>query len=285
MILVKTISGLGEIIAKYRLEGKSIGFVPTMGALHSGHISLIEASLEDNPITVCSIFVNPTQFNNPQDFEKYPITIEKDIDMLEKAGCTVLFLPSTAEMYPAGDPVEHYELGFIETVLEGKYRPGHFQGVCRIVDKLLKAVKPDILYLGRKDYQQCMVINKMISLKGHKVKLQVCDTVREADGLAMSSRNMRLNPEERQQALHIIKTLKTIRDNIKPGDLHAIQQAAEQHLEENSFKVDYVAIADAVTLAPLDHWDGRQEMVALVAAFLNEVRLIDNLVLTSPQNT
>ncbi len=285
MILVKTISGLGEIIAKYRLEGKSIGFVPTMGALHSGHISLIEASRQDNPVTVCSIFVNPTQFNNPEDFEKYPVTIEKDIDMLEKAGCTVLFLPSTAEMYPAGDPVEHYELGFIETVLEGKYRPGHFQGVCRIVDKLLKAVKPNTLYLGRKDYQQCMVINKMIALKGHPVKLQVCDTVREADGLAMSSRNMRLNPEERKQALHIIKTLKTIKDSIKPGDLHMVQQNAQQYLEANGFKVDYAAIADAVTLEPLRNWDGQQEIVALIAAFLNEVRLIDNLVLTSPQNT
>ena len=284
MILVKTIAGLGEIVAKYRLEGKSIGFVPTMGALHSGHISLIEASRQHNPVTVCSIFVNPTQFNNAADFEKYPITIEKDIDMLEKAGCTVLFLPSTVEMYPAGDPVEHYELGFIETVLEGKYRPGHFQGVCRIVDKLLKAVQPDTLYLGRKDYQQCMVINKMIALKNHPVKLQVCDTVREADGLAMSSRNMRLNPGERQQALHIIKTLKTIKDNIRPGELHTIRQNAQQYLEENGFKVDYVAIADAVTLESLDNWDGQREIVALIAAFLNEVRLIDNLVLTSPQN-
>lgn len=285
MILVKTIAHLGEIIAKYRLEGNSIGFVPTMGALHSGHISLIEASRQHNPVTVCSIFVNPTQFNNPEDFEKYPVTIEKDIDMLEKAGCTVLFLPSTAEMYPPGDPAEHYDLGFIETVLEGKYRPGHFQGVCRIVDKLLKAVRPDILYLGRKDYQQCMVINKMIALKNHPVQLQVCDTVREADGLAMSSRNMRLNPVERQQALHIIKTLRTIREKLSPGDLRPLKQQAQQYLEANGFKVDYAAIADAVTLEPLDNWDGRQEIVALVATFLNEIRLIDNLVLTSSPNT
>ena len=220
--------------------------------------------------------------NNPNIDKVF--TIEKDIDMLEKSGCTVLFMPSTAEMYPPGDPVIHYDLGFIETVLEGEYRPGHFQGVCRIVDKLLAAVRPGTLYLGQKDYQQCLVINKMMILREHAVQLQVCDTVREAGGLAMSSRNMRLNEKERTEALHIIKILKTIRENITPGELHTIQRSSQQYLEQNGFRVDYVAIADAVTLQPLNKWDGRQDIVALVAAFLNEVRLIDNLVLTPAQN-
>lgn len=283
MILVKTIGELDKLLQHYRLKDQDIGFVPTMGALHPGHISLISESRKNNPVTLCSIFVNPTQFNNPADFEKYPITIEKDIDMLEKAGCDILFMPPTSEMYPPGDPVLHYELGFIETVLEGKYRPGHFQGVCRIVDKLLLAVKPTTLYLGQKDYQQCMVINKMIELKGHKTRLQVCDTVREPDGLAMSSRNMRLNEAERQQALHIIKTLKVIQQELRPGNIKQLKKKGVGYLEQNGFNVDYVEIADAVTLAAVDEWDGQQPLVALVAAFLNEVRLIDNLVLTSPQ--
>lgn len=283
MILVKTTRELDKLLQHYRPAGRSIGFVPTMGALHPGHISLISESRQHNPVTVCSIFVNPTQFNNPADFEKYPITIEKDIDMLEKAGCNVLFMPSVPEMYPAGDPVVQYELGFIETILEGKYRPGHFQGVCRIVDKLLMAVKPTTLYLGQKDYQQCMVIRKMIEEKGHPTRLQVCDTVREPDGLAMSSRNMRLNTAERQQALHIIKTLKTIRQELRPGNIKQLKKNGVEYLEQNGFKVDYVEIADTGTLATVDEWNGQQPLVALAAAFLNEVRLIDNLVLTSSQ--
>ncbi|MBC7934668.1 MAG: pantoate--beta-alanine ligase [Rhizobacter sp.] len=284
MILVKTIEELGKLLKNYRSAGESIGFVPTMGALHPGHISLVSESRKNEGVTVCSIFVNPTQFNNPADFDKYPVTIEKDINVLEQAGCTVLFVPATAEMYPANDPVLHYDLGFIETILEGKYRPGHFQGVCRIVDKLLNAVKPDTLFLGRKDYQQCMVIHKMIGLQAHQTQLQVCDTVREADGLAMSSRNMRLNKEDRQTALHIIKILRSIQSNLKPGDLSPLKKVAFQHLEENGFKSDYVEIADAVTLEPVTTWDGKQPLVALAAAFLNEVRLIDNLVLTTGQN-
>ena len=150
-------------------KGKTIGFVPTMGALHAGHISLIKASKNENPITVCSIFVNPTQFNDPKDFEKYPVTIEKDIDMLKEAGCDVLFLPSVEEMYPEGIVTEnHYDLGYLETILEGKFRPGHFQGVCMVMQRLLKIVSRIDLYLGQKDYQQCMVIKRLIELMGER---------------------------------------------------------------------------------------------------------------------
>ena len=160
MIIIKHIEDLKKTIALFKKSQIRIGFVPTMGALHEGHISLINKSKQQMNISICSIFVNPTQFNNAADFEKYPVTLEKDIIFLESAGCDVLFLPSAQEMYPPNDPVIFYDLGYIETLLEGKYRPGHFQGVCRIVDKLLDAVTPDKLYLGQKDYQQCMVIQK-----------------------------------------------------------------------------------------------------------------------------
>lgn len=279
MILVKHIKNLRETLSSFRSSGSTVGFVPTMGALHPGHISLVEKANAENGISVMSIFVNPTQFNNKADLEKYPATIESDIDKLEKAGCGILFLPSVAEMYPDGEAGRHYDLGFIETVLEGKYRPGHFQGVCMIVDKLLQAVQPDNLYMGRKDYQQCMVVRKMLELTGSNVRLQIEDTVREADGLAMSSRNMRLNAEERHTALRIIESLNMIRQGIAPGNLRPLKEASAAFLEEHGYKPDYVEIADALTLEARDHWDGKEKLVALVAAYLNEVRLIDNIVL------
>lgn len=280
MILIKTKDDLSKAINALRAGKKNIGFVPTMGALHAGHIALIRESEENCDITLCSIFVNPTQFNNASDLEKYPVTIEKDIDMLEEAGCDILFLPSVAEMYPADEKAEHYELGYLETILEGKYRPGHFQGVCQIVDKLLLAVRPHQLFMGRKDYQQCMVVKKLISLKNHTCKLIICDTVREPEGLAMSSRNMRLNAAEKTQALFIIQTLNKLKTELHEGDLNSDMNNAIHHLESKGFKVDYVAIADAETLELMHEWDGQRNLVALAAAYLNEVRLIDNITLT-----
>jgi pantoate--beta-alanine ligase len=279
MILIKDILTLQKQLLSYINTGKKIGFVPTMGALHAGHISLIESANEENDISVCSIFVNPTQFNNVIDLQKYPITIEADVDKLEKAGCGILFLPSVKEMYPEGEKNEYYELGFLETILEGKYRPGHFQGVCMIVDKLLAAVRPKNLYLGRKDYQQCMVIGKMMQLRSYNIRLNICDTIREKDGLAMSSRNMRLNEVERKQALRIIESLTFIKDNIKKGNIESLKKDATLFLESNGYKVDYTEIADAETLELQHEWNGEKKLVALVAAYLNEVRLIDNIVL------
>jgi pantoate--beta-alanine ligase len=279
MILVKTIGDLQKILFRHESAGESVGFIPTMGALHDGHIQLIHHAARNHPVTVCSIFVNPAQFNNQADFEKYPQTIDLDIDQLERAGCNVLFLPEVDEMYPPNDPVIHYDIGMIETVLEGKYRPGHFQGVCRIVDKLLLAVKPDGLYIGQKDYQQCMVIKKLISLKGHRAQLQVCDTVREPGGLAMSSRNLRLTGEEKQKATQIFKTLQFVKDHIQPGDLTKLKMKATSLLSEQGFKVDYVEIAKADNLELVDTWNGEDKLVTLVAAFIGDVRLIDNLLL------
>ncbi len=279
MILIKNIERLKVELDRHQKMGKQVGFVPTMGALHAGHISLIERANIENEISVCSIFVNPTQFNNATDLLKYPITIEADIDKLEKAGCGILFLPSVEEMYPKGEKNLHYELGFLETILEGKYRPGHFQGVCIIVDKLLAAVTPTTLYLGRKDYQQCMVIAKMMQWRNYDTRLTICDTIREKDGLAMSSRNMRLNEVERKQALKIIESLTFIKENIKKGNIEQVKKDATLFLESNGYRVDYTEIADAETLTLQHEWDGEKKLVALVAAYINEVRLIDNIVL------
>ncbi len=279
MKLIKHIKILKEHVLAHKELGRTIGFTPTMGALHAGHISLIEKSVKENDIGICSIFVNPTQFNNPDDLKKYPITIEADIDLLEKAGCNILFLPSVDEMYLVDEKPSHYNLGNLESLLEGKYRPGHFQGVCIIVDKLLAAVMPHVLYLGKKDYQQCMVIHKMMQEKKYAIQLQICDTVREADGLAMSSRNMRLSVVERKKALCIIESLQMIKEGIKPGNITNLKIAASNFLLNNGYKVDYTEIADAETLELQNHWDGKRKLVALVAAYLNEVRLIDNIVL------
>lgn len=282
MILFKKATDLRKWLDAQSKKGNSIGFAPTMGALHAGHISLVEMSKSANRVTISSIFVNPTQFNDPKDFEKYPITLEKDIAMLEAAGCDVLFLPSVKEMYPDGvKPTMHYDLGYLETILEGKFRPGHFQGVCMVVHRLLEIVQPDNLYLGQKDYQQCMVIKKLIELIGlnKEIRLNICPTLREIDGLAMSSRNMRLKADERKTAAAIYKSLSFIKKNLYQNNIVGIKEQAQAMLEEAGFRIDYVEITDAKNLSVVNNWDGKEKIVAVVAAFLNEVRLIDNMLL------
>ena len=277
MIIFKKRIDISNYIVNYKKTSGKIGFIPTMGALHKGHISLIEASKKTDTLTICSIFVNPTQFNNKADFEKYPVTIEKDIDLLEKAGCNVLFLPSVEEIYPADSSTTlPYELGFIETVLDAKYRPGHFQGVCNVVQRLLDIVQPNTIYLGQKDYQQCMVIKKLTELIQSPTQIIICPTLRESDGLAMSSRNMRLTSVERMKAVKISEVLLFIKQEIKPGNLQDLKQRCINYLTNEGYNVDYVEIADATNLTLLQNWDGKTKLVALVAAFLNEVRLIDN---------
>ena len=280
MILFKSTADIRFFLDEMRKRGNSIGYVPTMGALHKGHISLIVNSKKVNQITVSSIFVNPTQFNNPKDFEKYPVTLQSDIDLLEQNGCDVLFLPTVAEMYPTGfNNNKSYNLGYLETVLEGKYRPGHFQGVCQVVDRLLQIVRPHNLYLGQKDYQQCMVIKKMIELVQMNINVIICATLREGDGLAMSSRNMRLNKQEREQAVRISEVLLFIKKEIKAGYIGDLEERVIQYLSAAGFKVDYVTIATADTLELLEYWDGSKNIVALAAAYMNEVRLIDNMLI------
>lgn len=280
MIIFKKAADIGIFLQQKRQNNPKTGFVPTMGALHQGHISLIESARSENDVVVCSIFVNPTQFNDPKDFQNYPITIENDIDLLEKAGCDALFLPAVEEMYPAGlENKKTYALGYLETVLEGRYRPGHFQGVCQVVHRLLTIVPADRLYLGQKDFQQCMVIRKMIELENLPIETVICPTLRETDGLAMSSRNMRLDKEAREKAVEISRTLLHIKSSLKAGDLSELKTAAVEQLNRTGFKTDYVEIADADTLELIGRWDGKQKLVALCAAFLGEVRLIDNMLL------
>lgn len=280
MIVFKKAKDITDYLLKTGKQGSESGFVPTMGALHQGHISLIETAKGPNTICVCSIFVNPTQFNDSKDFENYPSTIDTDIDLLEKAGCDVLFLPSVAEIYPGGTGNnKKYELGYLETVLEGKYRPGHFQGVCQVVHRLLEIMPTGRLYLGQKDYQQCMVITKMTELVHLKTNIVICPTLREPDGLAMSSRNMRLTEANREKAVNISRVLLHIKAHIKPGSLIEIKKSSFQHLSNAGFKVDYIEIANAHTLELLNDWDGKTPMVALAAAFLDNVRLIDNMLL------
>ena len=279
MILFKTATDLNKHLSILSGTGKPIGFVPTMGALHNGHISLITHSKRNENITICSIFVNPTQFNDPQDFAKYPVTLENDFLLLEKAGCDIVFLPTLEEIYPNGmDLPKHFNLGYLETILEGKYRPGHFQGVCQVVSRLLEIVKPSTLYLGRKDYQQCMVIKKLIALSGWDIQVVMADTLREASGLAMSSRNLRLSEKDRQSAAAIYQTLQYLSSNIQAGELAELVKKAGEILLASGFeKTDYIAIADAQTLEPINNWNGQTPIVGLIAAFMGDVRLIDNM--------
>ncbi len=280
MIILKKVNDIKSYLSALTKTVSSIGFVPTMGALHSGHISLITKAKTENDLVVCSIFVNPTQFNDAKDFEKYPVTIEQDIYLLEKAGCSILFLPTVDEMYPNGiENLAHFDLGFIETILDGKYRPGHFQGVCQVVYRLLEIISPHKLYLGQKDFQQCMVLNKMAATTYPTLQIIICPTQREPDGLAMSSRNLRLVPEDRLLAVNIFLTLQFIKNNIKPGDLNNLKQNAIASLTAKGFKVDYVEICNADSLQLLNDWNGKTGIVILVAAFLNGVRLIDNLLI------
>lgn len=279
MVIVKTAEHIRKVLATYGPFDSRVAFVPTMGALHDGHLALVAAAREMAPVVVVSIFVNPTQFNDPADFSNYPRSLEQDIRMLEAAGTRVLLLPEVATMYPEGTqhlPV--YPLGRLEQLLEGHYRPGHFQGVCQVVHRLLNIVQPGLLVMGQKDYQQCMVVQQLIEHTGMPVQLHIQPTIREADGLAMSSRNRRLSPQERQQAVGLFNTLEYLVQHARRKPLPALEREAAQQLQEAGFgKVDYATLADARTLEPATHPAPGQPLVALAAAYLGEVRLIDNL--------
>ena len=280
MILIKKSDDLRNYLKSHTNKLTTIGFVPTMGALHEGHLSLIKESKKENTLTVCSIFVNPTQFNEAEDYEKYPITLEQDIYRLDSIHCDILLVPSIEEVYPEGiNKNTVYNIGHLESVFEGKYRPGHFQGVCMVVHRLLDIVQPHRLYVGQKDFQQCKVISLLLELihKEEEIELKICPTMREKDGLAMSSRNMRLSVEERVKAVQIFAALEHIKKNISPGNQEALKEKASKMLQEADFAVDYLEIADEKTLEHVHIWDGKQKIVALIAARLGNVRLIDNM--------
>lgn len=280
MILFKTTRALQHYLNKQRSQNISIGFVPTMGALHQGHISLIKESRKKCGLTVCSIFINPTQFNDKNDFEKYPVTLENDIYLLETNGTDVLFVPSVNEIYTEGlQQLQHFDLGYLETILEGKYRPGHFQGVCNVVSRLLKAVMPDLLFLGRKDYQQYLVLKTMMQKFYPSVNINAVDIAREESGLALSSRNMRLGMEAHKKAPALHEALQFIKQNIQNISAQQLQELAKEKILQRGFdKIDYVEICDAETLLPVNTANSKKQ-IALAAAFLEGVRLIDNILL------
>jgi pantoate--beta-alanine ligase len=280
MIIFKSASELSSHLQALQSTGKTIGFVPTMGALHAGHLSLLTASQQENDQTVCSIFINPTQFNNQDDFNQYPVTIEKDIEALVASQCDILFLPSVKEIYPDNHVKKPYDLGVLEHVLEGHYRPGHFQGVCEVVDRLLTIVNPDRLYLGQKDYQQCMVIKKLVELTGRLTpQLRFINTKREQSGLAMSSRNLRLNADETEKAQIISEALEYIKQSWLTESISTVKEKAGNMLRKKGFQIDYVEIADATNLLPLLQYENEKKAIALVAASINNIRLIDNMLL------
>jgi pantoate--beta-alanine ligase len=263
----------------------SIGFVPTMGALHAGHLSLIEKSKQDNSLTICSIFVNQKQFNNLSDFEKYPVTIEHDLFLLAEIGCDIVFMPTHQEVYPLDDVEKFYDLGAIESVLEGRYRPGHFQGVCMVVHKLLEMVRPTILYLGKKDYQQCKVIQKMMTLEGldEKIQVSLVATKRATNGLALSSRNLRLSEQALSKASILYQCLKETKEKIvASSDCHfeLLASEAKNKMIENGFdSVDYYSFVNDA-FEPIDKASTpNQSIVILTAATIEGVRLIDNIII------
>ena len=281
MIIFKAVGEMQELLEQKKASGSRIGFVPTMGALHHGHISLIELSKAAGLLTVCSIFVNPTQFNDKSDLEKYPISTEADIELLLNAGCDVLFLPDVAEIYPGGEStVAIYDFGYLETILEGAHRPGHFKGVGQVVGRLLDIVKPNTLFLGQKDYQQCMVITKLKGILGlDSLEIAIGATVREPDGLAMSSRNRRLTDPQRALSGLLYQCLVSIQAKKDGGDFAVVKKECEDLLSAKGFETDYIALADATDLTLLTNYDGSRKMVALIAAKVGAIRLIDNLLL------
>jgi pantoate--beta-alanine ligase len=281
MILFKKAKPLTEYLQKSRNQNVSVGFVPTMGALHNGHISLIKKAKNECDIVVCSIFVNPVQFNNKTDFEKYPVTIEQDILLLEENKTDILFLPPVEEIYPNGtDKLQHFELGYLENILEGFYRPGHFQGVCNVVHRLLNIVEPGEVFFGQKDYQQTLVVKKMMQQFHQQTKMVVEEILREDDGLAMSSRNMRLSEDARKKATAIFKALQFIKQNIAEKNFEELQNHAAKIILKNGFdKIDYIEIRDAENLQAVKHFTQHTKLIALVAAYIEDVRLIDNMLI------
>jgi len=266
-----------QYLADLRNKGLSTGFVATMGALHQGHLSLIQQAKKDNDWVICSIFVNPTQFNDPADLEKYPRPIAHDTQMLEQAGCDILFNPEVGEMY-ADNEHWHLDLGELEHLLEGKFRPGHYQGVTQVVYKLFNILKPDTAYFGQKDYQQFMVITKMVELLNLPVKLVMCPILREEDGLAMSSRNIHLTAADRLHSLVLSKTLNWVKENFDSNNIIELQnKAAEAINTEDGVSLEYFELADGDSLHPANQ--ATKNVVALVAARVGKTRLIDNVLI------
>lgn len=277
MKLIRTISELRNELESVRKKGKTIGLVPTMGALHDGHASLVKLAVKENDVVVVSDFVNPTQFNDKNDLLKYPRTLDADCILLEENGATYVFAPSVEEIYPEPD-TRQFSYEPLDTVMEGKYRPGHFNGVCQIVSKLFLIVEPDKAYFGEKDFQQLAIIREMVRKYPFNIEIVGCPIVREKDGLALSSRNARLTEEQRVQALQISKSLF---DSCTFGKSHSLAETKEfvenRIAEAEGLKLEYFEIVDGTTLQTVSEWTDSEYIVGCITVFCGEVRLIDNI--------
>ena len=277
MKLVHTIQELRAELDIQRKAGKKIGFVPTMGALHEGHASLVRRAVAENEIVVVSVFVNPTQFNDKNDLLKYPRTLEADCELLEKEGTAYVFAPSVEEIYPEQD-TRQFSYAPLDTVMEGKFRPGHFNGVCQVVSKLFMMVEPDVAYFGEKDFQQLAIIREMVKQMNFPLQIVGCPIVREADGLALSSRNARLSDEQRKQALEISQTLFKSQEYAASHTLAETQKFVEESIAAaEGLELEYFEIVDGMTLQKIASWDDTDYIVGCITVFCGEVRLIDNI--------
>lgn len=278
MKVINTIAALKSLLEPIKLGQQKIALVPTMGALHKGHVSLINIAQQYADVVVCSIFVNPTQFTDPKDLEKYPRPLEHDMQMLREAGCDVVFMPSVKEMYP-GPENWHIDLGPAEFLLEGEFRKGHYQGVTQIVKKLFDAVKPDLAFFGQKDFQQVLMIENMVAYFKLPVQIISCPIIREDDGLAMSSRNIHLNETDRKNALVLSRALSYVKDHFEEKTIPELLQRAKDMISEvDGVELDYFTIANGKTLLPENN-KNQSDLVALVAAKVGQTRLIDNMLL------
>lgn len=277
MKLIQTIKELKADLSVQRENGLKIGLVPTMGALHEGHVSLVKRSVEENDVTVVSIFVNPTQFNDPTDLQKYPRTLDADCHLLENAGVTIVFAPSVDEIYPEPD-TRRFSYAPLDTVMEGAFRPGHFNGVCQIVSKLFDMVAPDRAYFGEKDFQQLAIIRAMVRHMEFPIEIVGCPIVRESDGLAMSSRNTRLSVQERTTALNISKMLFLSKDFAAEHTLEETKRMVEEGIAAvEGLRLEYFEIVDADTMQSVQEWSEAASIVGCITVFCGEVRLIDNI--------
>ena len=277
MKVLKSKKTLIDYVERQREMGKKIGFAPTMGALHQGHLSLYKAAKKENDEVISSIFVNPTQFNNPDDFQKYPKTLEIDLELLEKAGVDAVYVPNVEEMYPDGLNSKKYDFDGLENEMEGKYRPGHFDGVGTIVEELFRQVQPHNAYFGEKDYQQLAIIKKMVEKTKLPVKIHGVPTLREEDGLAMSSRNVRLTETQRKEATIIYETLTKVKEWFKVISLEEIKQKVTDIFRNSNFELEYFVIADEEMLKEANAIDENKEYRAFIVAYADTVRLIDNM--------
>lgn len=278
MEIFTSIQSVHDKVLSLKSQGLSVGFVPTMGALHQGHLSLIARCKKENDITVCSVFVNPIQFNNTEDYAKYPIQQEKDAEMLASEGCDIVFIPSREEMYPKDEVLPEYNFGDLETVMEGAFRPGHFNGVAVVVKKLFDIAVPDKAYFGEKDFQQLQIIKSLVIQEKLAITIVPCPIVREKDGLAMSSRNMRLTEAERMLAPEIQRNIKHAISFAPKKDVNDIKEIfATEMSKRKEFQVEYFEISEESTLQPIVSWEQAEFPRAFVAVYLGKIRLIDNL--------